>query len=150
MRSKNQHTTAREALAELEHLYGDLDAEIASARPTCRTCGTCCDFKRGGYVLYASHIETAYFADNVDFGTVEARPDVCPFLESGSQDSRVICTAHDFRPLGCRTFFCDANFRERHMELYEKYRKLIASLSDGHGCKWDYGPFFEKLAKTVK
>ena len=129
-----------------DHLLRDicLQAEVALlARGfRCEACGRCCDFARNDYRLYASRLESDLVLRNTGRQPelVDGR---CCF-----QDASGRCTIHEWRPLGCRTFFCTTaavNAPEhRHVfeSVYENALRQIRELTEQAGEEWEYGWFF--------
>lgn len=146
-----------EVVAEVLALYSRMDAELADCQAGCRACGSCCDFGTHGEILYASRLERevlalagpppaqgaagTFFPDGplgrFASGAAEvlsADPEalVCPYRVEGK------CTARQYRPIGCRTYFCSGPGRAAGMELYERYRAVVADISRRAGLEWDY------------
>ena len=125
-----------EALAELLAIYRDLDQTLASLGVKCRACGRCCDFLRNDYRLYASHIERAIVLARAGRPAL-APSGECGFLSGGR------CSAHAWRPLGCRVFFCAPEHKAREQDLCHAFQQRIRAATERHGLPWDYRPFFE-------
>ncbi len=123
------------ALAELAATYRDLDRELARLGVECRACGRCCDFARNDYRLYASFLERAPLVRRHGPPRLTAAG-YCGFLVDGR------CSARDWRPLGCRTFFCDPQHKARELPLYQAFQRRLRAATDRHRLPWDYAPFF--------
>ena len=121
---------------ELLALYAELDSELAELQATCAACGRCCDFSTHGEVLYASGLERQVLALAGPPPDGPA-PHVCPYLSAGK------CAARPFRPLGCRTYFCEKQAGVQGQRLYERCRARIAALSRRAGIEWDYCPVLD-------
>jgi len=103
----------------------------------CRACGECCDFAARDYVLYATDLELAYLAAHVQ--APAAAPGACPFLDGGK------CTAHRFRPLGCRSYFCKPAGDE-WAELVRSWHSRIKRIHSDFGIPYSYFPLLSRLA----
>ena len=122
----------------LESIYSDVDRQIVSLGVGCWMHGECCDFERKEHRLYASSLEVAYARQaRPAAGPPQGR--LCPFWQGGR------CTAHEGRPLGCRTYFCDPRYRESLEDLYEKHYQRIRRLAVEHQYPWRYGLFVAAL-----
>ncbi|HOX07265.1 MAG TPA: hypothetical protein PK280_12750 [Planctomycetota bacterium] len=129
-------TLPPEVVAEVLALYRRMDEELAGIQRGCRACGSCCDFGTHGEILYASRLEREVLAlaGPPPAPAVPRHPEdlICPYRVEGK------CTARQYRPIGCRTYFCDGEGRARGMELYETYRAVVADISRRAGLEWDY------------
>ena len=127
-----------DALAEI---YADVDRELGEdAR--CTACGKCCDFAANSYRLYASQLEVEYVVRHTGRKPVLVDGRCCFQGSSGE------CTIHQWRPLGCRTYFCSRAHTQpdgprRAEEIYESALGRIKSISDRHGREWRYAHFFD-------
>lgn len=121
---------------EVLALYARMDAELAEYQRGCRACGSCCDFGTHGEILYASRLEREVLALAGPPPAPAAPPHpedlVCPYRVNGK------CTARGYRPIGCRTYFCSGSGRQEGMDLYERYRAVLADISRRAGLEWDY------------
>ena len=123
------------ALGALEAVYRDLDECLASLAVECRACGRCCDFRLNDYRLYASFLERALVEAHCGPAHLTAAG-LCGYLVEGR------CSAHAWRPLGCRTFFCAPEHKAREQALYEAVHQRIRALTDRYRLAWDYRPLF--------
>lgn len=127
--------------SELQAIYAELEQEIARAGPVCQISGRCCRFEEFGHTLFVSNLETELLLDE---GLPAGRPvdaAVCPF-----QQGR-LCTARERRPLGCRVFFCQADYQDRASSLSEQYLGRLKRLAERLGRAWRYGPLHAMLAE---
>lgn len=132
----------RQALDELVALYAELDRRLASLGAECRQCGSCCDFARNDYQLYASTIERVLVVSRHGLPRL-TRDGVCGFQADGR------CTIHPSRPLGCRTFFCDPAHKPREQDLCHAWQRRVRAIADRHGLPWEYALFFTPLNKHL-
>jgi len=58
----------------------------------------------------------------------------CPYQEGDR------CGARTVRPLGCRTYFCDAGAAEQGKALHADALHSVRAIARVHGCPWWYGP----------
>ncbi len=124
-----------EALEALAAAYRDLDGQLATLGLECRACGRCCDFRRHDYRLYASFLERALLANACGPPHLTAAGH-CGYLVEGR------CSAHAWRPLGCRTFFCAPEHKGREPDLYHAFQARLRAITDRHALPWDYRPLF--------
>jgi Fe-S-cluster containining protein len=127
-----------EVRSELEEVYRDLDREVRGLGVGCWLRGDCCDFERSEHRLYASSVEIAYVSEKHPeaFSGPSA---LCPFWKEGK------CTERERRPLGCRTYFCDARYRDPLQDLYEKHYRRLQGLAERHQLAWSYVEFVAAL-----
>jgi len=129
---------ARSALAAV---YAEVDAALAAASDTCRTCGRCCRFQPGGIVLFASSLEVAtLLAEAGPPNPDRPSPNVGPFAawtcpyQVGDR-----CGARAVRMLGCRTYFCTPA-AARGEAVYAEGLAAVRAVAGDHGYPWWYGP----------
>lgn len=135
----------QEAVADL---YGMLDENLAAADPSCDNCGKCCDFDEFEHRLYATTLEMLYFLWGVrkekKTGSREAGArgkGGCPYQERDG------CSLRDFRPAGCRIFYCrdlPAGFQQ---ELTELVLTRLRGLHEQFGAVYYYGDLREWLGR---
>lgn len=101
-------------LDELRDILTQADAAIAQKSSLCKGCGRCCDFARMDHRLYVSTGELALLSSIPPPSPAQALQ--CPYQINDQ------CTARDFRPLGCRAYFCESNLPE---DFYEIYHEMI-------------------------
>lgn len=131
-----------EAVAALMEVYGTVDASLGPVAAACRACGRCCRFRPGGIVLFASALEMAALvadagppdADRLLPGGPVAGNWTCPYQEGDR------CAARKVRPLGCRTYFCDANAEERGRAVHAEALHRIRAVAREYAYPWWYGP----------
>jgi Fe-S-cluster containining protein len=132
-----QQAVAFEQLAEL---YEELDAVIADLQPLCVRSGLCCRFEEAGHELYATHLESDYAAARHPQAPPPEAEGRCPYHVAG------VCTAREGRPLGCRTYFCDARTEERLAEVHEEFLARIRRIERECGYPAGYSRFPAMLA----
>ncbi|MBI4602604.1 MAG: hypothetical protein HY721_11655, partial [Planctomycetes bacterium] len=127
-----------EAERDLEALYARVDHEVEALGVACWVRGDCCDFDRCEHRLYASTVELAHVrAKHPE--AFEPEGGLCPFWVEGR------CTERERRPLGCRTYFCDARYREQLEALHERCLREVRAIAARHGIPWAYAPFVAAL-----
>jgi len=94
--------------AAMVRFYAELDAEIAALAPVCWSRGLCCRFGAAGHNLFVTTLELLYFAGRVlaaerRLASPETADSRCPHQIDGR------CGVREFRPLGCRVYFCQAS-----------------------------------------
>ena len=136
--------------ARLAAVYRRVEKAMAPVA-ACRTCGTCCRFTPGGIVLFATALEMAYLVTGAGRPPAERLPAAgppdaawqCPYQEGDR------CAAHRWRPLGCRTYFCDAAARAAGERLVGPDLQDIRRIAEGEGRAYWYGParlYWERLS----
>ncbi len=135
--SLQQHVTdARDrpdVLVAVASLYADVQREIDARRPLCIVSGRCCRFEEYGHRLYVTTLELAAFMADLRQAEANAKTNRlavmtawdgagCPF------QAAKLCTAHAFRPFGCRMFFCDATSTEWQNDQYERFHARLKQL----------------------
>ena len=172
--------------AALDAIYRDVDAALGPVSGACRACGKCCRFEPGGIVLFASALELANLVEKAGRPPVQpSQPRLLPLFAARrllrrakkSRRSRLaaraqhgppdaawrcpyqeknLCTARPARPLGCRTYFCDAALRSRGEEVYreahERIRRMCVRPQGAAGAesRWWYGPARAYLATLAE
>lgn len=126
---------------EVEAVYRDVDQAVRALGVACWVRGDCCDFERSEHRLYASTVEIAYTREKhpapFPGGSV-----LCPFWRQGK------CTERERRPLGCRTYFCDARYRDQLQDLYEQGHRRLRRAAERHDFPWAYVPFAGALRRA--
>lgn len=131
---------ARElALAELDAIYRELEAELAALSPRCELSGRCCDFKTSGHELFATELEVDHAKAHGGAAPPSAPIDLCPFWKAGR------CELRDGRPLGCRVYFCDPAYADAMPEIAERYHRRIVSLHERFGLDYRYRRFILRI-----
>lgn len=132
------------AFIELGNVYRRAEQELARLGLSCRACGKCCHFTKSGHDLFATLLEVYYLVDRAG---IPARPvidDVCPYLNGDD------CSVHEYRTLGCRTFFCKDGANRSFEPIYEKYRKEIDNICTAYALPADYALMSEILRPLQK
>lgn len=128
------------AFRALEELYREVDALVERSRAVCLVRGLCCRFEEAGHLLYATALEADYAASVRPDAPPPAAPGRCPYHVGGR------CTAREARPLGCRTYFCDAGPEEALQEAHEFFLRRIRAIEQEFGLPAGYAPFPAQLA----
>jgi Fe-S-cluster containining protein len=131
-----------ETLAAVAEVYASVERALAPAAAACRACGRCCRFRPGDIVLFAGSLEMAALvaeagppdaADVVPGGAVAGRW-TCPYQEGDR------CTVRAVRPLGCRTYFCEAGAEAEGRAVHAGALARLRAVTREHGYPWWYGP----------
>lgn len=133
-------TTRAEAFRRLEALYAEVDAFVGRANPVCIVRGVCCRFEEAGHELFATALESDYAAHRHPDAPPPEAEGRCPYHVRG------LCTAREGRPLGCRTYFCDANTESVLQEAHEHFLRGIRRIERETGYPVAYGRFPALLA----
>ncbi len=120
-------------------VYATADAAVGAVAPRCDASGRCCRFTEYEHTLFISAFEAEILLDNAPFYEQPVSRDGCPFQIEG------LCTARDTRPLGCRIYFCDANYQARMAEITEESLAKLKQIADAHGTGWHYAPLHHFL-----
>lgn len=131
-----ENMTWQEALREI---YRELEEELSAIAPPCRACGECCHFDKFDHTLYVSDIEVKYVLENAGPPSPVIKKGVCPYLFKNK------CTIREYRPLGCRIFYCQEGWKARSAGIYEKYHRKIKDLCIESGIEWRYSPLLLSL-----
>jgi len=123
-------------------LYAELDAEIVRRHPHCNACGECCDFPKQGFVLYATSAEVGLVTANLPAPGAWDCAELCPFHQDGK------CHNRAYRPVGCRTYFCDPKFSVPGPLTYTRFHERLKAIIAHHGHPYRYAPFLTMLAET--
>lgn len=114
-----------ELATRVQQLYNEIQQQVNLQSPRCDRSGRCCRFEQYGHRLFVTTVELAVFYNHVKNGHVPT-PDViaegCPY-----QINR-LCTVHEYRPFGCRIFFCDPSVSEWQQEQYEHFHLQLRQM----------------------
>lgn len=128
------------AFAALEQVYADYAAFQERARPVCLQRGLCCRFEEAGHELYTTALEADYAAAQHPQAAAPEAPGRCPYHVQGK------CTARAGRPLGCRTYHCDARTSSVLSAAHEHFLAAIRRIERETGYLAAYGRFPAMLA----
>ena len=106
-------------LEQLREILTDADAAIATHGPICRECGKCCDFAKMDHRLFVSTGELALLTTITP--PCAPSPLHCPYQLA------LTCSAREFRPLGCRIYYCEQATTALFNDIYERYHRQILS-----------------------
>lgn len=127
----------RESLFKnLKNIYECLEQDFKNIDQPCTQCGSCCNFKDFGHRLYISSLEFAYVSSHLKCYKVH-NLDVCPYMQNQ------LCSARNYRMLGCRTFFRLHQKKDemQAQDLYEAYLKQLKKIYKDHEIPWEYKDF---------
>jgi Fe-S-cluster containining protein len=146
--------------AALQAVYARVDSALGTQHglpcwvpvaAACRACGECCRFKAGGIILFASAVELAYLVAEAGARPFRRAPRrLAPAARGAAQHAADalwrcpyqqgdLCAARDARPLGCRTYFCDAVARGMGEGVYAEALRDLQQTAADHEAWW-YGP----------
>lgn len=125
---------------QIQELYAEVDREIDPHQHLCKMRGICCDFPKAPHTLFASELEVR-FALELAPPDWQPQGELCPFWREG------LCTAREFRPLGCRTYFCDPSWAEQGDEVYERFHRRLQTLAAAVGVPYRYEPWVSRLQR---
>ncbi len=119
-------------LAELRDVLHRADADADAQGAQCLGGGACCRFDMASHRLYVSTGELALLlaAPPADLSRAQRRR--CPWQQGPR------CVARDFRPLGCRIFFCRQRVTDAASDSYEKLHALVRQLHQTHCLPYAY------------
>jgi len=127
---------ARErAFERLEAVYAEVERVVANSRAVCIARGVCCRFEEAGHRLYATGLEADYAAHRHPDAPAPEAEGRCPYHVEGR------CTAREGRPLGCRTYFCDAGPGAAMEEEHEAFLARIRAIEREAGYAPTYAEF---------
>lgn len=125
-------------------LYRAVDSAVAAAGPVCVASGRCCRFKEYGHTLFLSNLEAAVLLADAPKYDKPVSSDFCPFQKGN------LCTAREPRPLGCRIYYCDANYQETGNRITEESLQEVKRVADEHGIEYRYAPLHTFLNEPDK
>jgi len=132
---------ARErAFAALEALYAELEVVLRRSEAVCIRRGVCCRFEDAGHQLFATALEADYAAARHPEAPPPEAEGRCPYHVAGR------CTAREGRPLGCRTYFCDARTEDALQRTHEHFLGRLRRIVAETGYPAAYGRFPALLA----
>jgi hypothetical protein len=120
-------------------LYREVDAEVAAAGPVCVASGRCCRFAEYGHTLFLSNLEAEVLLAGAPPLDGPVTPHACPYQKGN------LCTAREPRPLGCRIYYCDPNYRDAMSRLSESALRRVKELADALGLPYRYRPLHHFL-----
>ena len=133
-------------------IFHEASETVRQERPLCLAGGGCCRFETHGHRLYVTGLEAAWFIDQVENlrGRGLTRDDVarshergdCPVLEQG------LCTAHQVRPFGCRSYFCDPRALWQN-DAYERWHSRVKQLHEELDVPYVYGEWRALLDQVL-
>lgn len=126
----------------LRGFYQRVDEALAEYQPRCTNRGHCCNFARAGHRLFVTPIEVAAFRRAYADRWLSAEPAAgrCPWQVDG------VCTAREFRPLGCRVYFCDPQAQAWQNEFYEARLRELKQFMADQGIQYRYEEWLSALS----
>ena len=120
-------------------IYSWIDCE--TGEQACDECGRCCDFESFGHKLFVTTLEMLYFwAGQGELDFPPAANGRCPYQASEG------CQARQYRPSGCRIFYCRDLSRDFQQELTEQ---VLARLREMHE-KYHAPYYYAELTDWLK
>ena len=121
-----------DCLAAVAEVYRFLDSRIDAAVPSCDNCGRCCDFEQFGHRLFVTTLEMLYFVRGMYRPDSPKDPRPWPDLSNGRcpHHQGDQCTDREFRPAGCRIFFCRTLPETFQNELTEQVLNQLRRLHE--------------------
>ncbi len=138
------HDILERAFGALTTLYAELDRQVLGHAPRCEVRGSCCRFEEVGHELFATGLEADYALHLHPAPGQPEAPGRCPYHVAG------LCTARAGRPLGCRTYFCDAGTEQALAEVHEAVLRRIRALATETSYPQSYGRFAAMLAARTE
>ena len=137
----------KECLAAVAQLYKTIDNHLAAVNPTCDNCGACCDFAAYNHRLYVTTLEMLYLWHGADKASDSRRKikkieGKCPYQRKEG------CTTRDYRPAGCRIFFCRDLDRHLQNELTENVLKRLKTMHQQFAAVYYYANLLDWLKIT--
>jgi Fe-S-cluster containining protein len=137
--------SVRESVSQLmASIYRELDTSIGQVQSTCQSCKKCCDFAKSGLNLFVSNLELAYFVMNVP-PAEEIPAGRCPYL-----DENLGCRVREFRPIGCRTYFCRPPEGYDEQMLYEKAIGQVKRFIETQRLAYGYIEWLKGLSEFIR
>jgi Fe-S-cluster containining protein len=137
-----ENAELRETVSQLmSSIYRELDATIGQVQSTCRSCKNCCDFAKSGLNLFVSNLELAYFVMNVPPAS-KIPSGRCPYLDENQG-----CIVREFRPIGCRTYFCTPPKNYDEQTLYENAIGQVKRFIESHRLAYGYIEWLKGLSE---
>lgn len=139
-----ENPSLRESVSQLmAGIYHELDDSIGQVQSTCQSCKRCCDFAASGLNLFVSNLELAYFVMTVSPAeTIPAGR--CPYL-----DAQLGCRVREYRPIGCRTYFCRPPEGYDEQRLYEKALGQVKRFVEAHHLAYGYIEWLKGLSEFI-
>lgn len=125
-------TVKQQIIEDMENLYKNLHEDLSQLPAPCTSCGFCCHFDLAKHSLYVTTLEMIYLFDK--YRVTSKVENHCPFLRNN------LCSVHDRRMLGCRTYFRLHNKEQTIAaeQIYEKYLGKIKELHLKYDMEWNY------------
>jgi len=130
-------------------IYAVVEDQVRARGPACWASGRCCQFEAAGHRLYTTGLEAAWCLLRLPAGAPPPTADaISRALASGGCPFQVanLCAAHAARPLGCRTYYCDASARAWQHELTERTHAMVRTLHTRAGVPYRYLEWRRALA----
>lgn len=121
------------------NLYDSADEEIQSHKPVCVASGKCCRFAEYGHTLFLSNLEAVVLLQHAPAYSTPTDSSFCPF------QVEKLCTAREYRPLGCRVYFCDPGYAGKAEPITEHFLTQLKLIAEEEHVQWQYAPLHRFL-----
>ena len=135
--------TAR-AFARVAALYEELERFVDASGSVCLRRGVCCRFEEAGHELFATALEADYAVARHPSAPGAEAPGRCPWHVAGR------CHAREGRPIGCRTYFCDARTASVLAEAHEHALARLRAIAREEGWPDVYARFPELATERLE
>ncbi len=122
----------------MNKLYRRIDDELACFDNKCENCKRCCNFEISKLDLFVSNIEFAYFIIHIS-DIRKPTNNICPYLTDSG------CAVREFRPIGCRTYFCKPANSYSQSNIYERSLNDIKEFVRTNNLSYIYYPWLRFL-----
>ena len=130
----------RVCLSTIAELYQQLDDALSGAGGICRHSGKCCNFDAYGHRLYVTTLEMLYFLRGLQRQTQSTALPTLAKAVNGACPYQIekLCTAHAYRPTGCRIFYCRGLPNGQQNKITERTLRQLRSLHQSHDAPYHY------------
>ncbi len=136
----------------LEAIYAMIAEQVAARAPVCVASGRCCNFESYGHRLYVTGLEAAWCVGQLrGEHPLLSRDTIQQARLRGGCPVQVgkLCGVHAIKPVGCRTYFCDAGTDAWQEDLTERAHAMVKRLHETLGIEYRYMEWRSMLALLV-
>lgn len=109
------------AIEELAQLYAELAETQDGSDRHCFGGGTCCRFGAYGHRLYVTALELAALLRERPVDSSRPARMLCAYQQGP------LCRARTWRPLGCRTYFCQGD-PQAQSGIHERFHQRLTNI----------------------